>query len=116
MLLSERLISSLENVLQNSGRCFWKELDETCKGHVYPADAWGIYIKGQQSACNYHVTLANGSEESTQTVFTHSQSDAVMSRSSLALIEKIEIPKSTLGPHWVNYSPLFSQMDATPCS
>lgn len=79
MLLSERLISSLENVLQNSGRCFWKELDETCKGHVYPADA-------------------------------------VMSRSSLALIEKIEIPKSTLGPRWVNFSPMFSQMDATPCS
>lgn len=53
MLLSERLISSLESVLPKPDRCFYGERAETRKGHVYSSEAQGICFEGQQSARNY---------------------------------------------------------------
>lgn len=53
MLLSERLISSLESVLPKPDRCFYGEWAETRKGHVYSSEAQGICFEGQQSARNY---------------------------------------------------------------
>lgn len=38
--------------------------------HFFPAEAEVICIKGQQSSNNYSVTSANGSEESSQILFT----------------------------------------------
>lgn len=65
MLLSERLISSLETVLQSQTGAFRGKKLKAVGLCVYPAEAAVICIKGQQSACNYRVTSANGSEEST---------------------------------------------------
>lgn len=73
MALSERLISSLE-------KCFYtsqadavrkkRKMRRSPGGHVYPTEAGVTCSKGQQSACNYSVTSANGSEESIQILFT----------------------------------------------
>lgn len=64
MELSEWAINSLENVLHEPDRCFnwWR-----C---VCPDEAGVICIRGQQSSRNYGLTSANGSEESTQILFT----------------------------------------------
>lgn len=70
MPLSERPISSLENVLQEQGRCFHKKRYEACEATFFPVEAAVICIKGQQSSNNYSVTSANGSEESSQILFT----------------------------------------------
>lgn len=64
MQLWEWAINSLENVLHEPGRCFnrWTR--------VCPDEAGVICIQGQQSSRNYELTSANGSEESTQILFT----------------------------------------------
>lgn len=64
MRLSEWAINSLENVLHEPGRCFnrWKR--------VCPNEAGVICIQGQQPSSSYELTLANGSKEATQILFT----------------------------------------------
>lgn len=64
MQLSEWAINSLEHVLHEPDRCFnrWRR--------VCPDEAGVICIQGQQSSRNYRPTSANGSEESTQILFT----------------------------------------------
>lgn len=64
MQLSERAINSLETVLREAGRCF-SRCRCICRG-----ETGVICIQGQQSSRNYAVPSANGSEESTQILFT----------------------------------------------
>lgn len=86
---------------RNQAGAFKKNEMKHMRAVFYPTEARGICIKGQQSACDYSVTSANGSEESTQNPVynVNTQSGAVMSRSSSVLIEK---NKNTMRRCWIN--------------
>lgn len=55
---------------RNEAGVLWEKKGGGLWVHAFHAEATVICIKGQQSSCNYSVTSANGSEESTPILFT----------------------------------------------